>query len=84
MINHQSSIIIQYGSLGSRGPEPWDPRARSPGIPGPGALGSRGLEPWDPGGLSPAAICNCVVEVIGVITLIGEVMIVNILLITKL
>ena len=31
MINHQSSIIIQLG--------PWDPGARSPGIPGPGALG---------------------------------------------
>ena len=49
MINHQSSIIIQYGSLGSRGPEPWDPGAWSPGIPGPGALGSWGPEPWDPG-----------------------------------
>ena len=32
---------------------PWDPGARSPGIPGPGALGSWGPEPWDPGARSP-------------------------------
>ena len=43
------------GALGSRGPEPWDPGARVPGILGPGALGSRGPEPWDPGAQSPAA-----------------------------
>ena len=53
MINHQSSTIIQYGSLGFRGPEPWYPGARSPGIPGPGALGFRGPEPWDPGAWNP-------------------------------
>ena len=61
MINDQSSVfnhhtiwvpgILGPRALGSQGPEPWDPGARSPGIPGPGALGS--WSPGDPGARSP-------------------------------
>ena len=65
LINHQSSIISYQSSTihdqwsiishqSSYNMGPWDPGARSPGIPGPDeALGSLGPEPRDPGAQNP-------------------------------